>query len=61
MKTKGDQVSTARRIILGLDREYKKNTNKDKAAWRKTMWTKNQYDFYGLPFPIRREKDEKVI
>ena len=52
--------AVAKTIISALERNYVQKSNKEKGAWYKIMWTKNQYDFYGLSFPVRRKEDEKV-
>ena len=55
-----DTITVASKIIASIERHYIMKANKEKAAWYKTKWTKNQYDFYGLSFPIRRTEDKKV-
>ena len=54
------QIKRLKSIISVLEMHYVQKSNREKAAWYKTMWTENQYDFYGLLIPVSRKEDEKV-
>ena len=51
--------SMAKEILATALKEYSKNANKEKAIQMK-RYMRDQYEFFGIQTPLRKELDKKV-